>query len=103
MKMDTWIRCNIHMYEHFGGVPTRTVCDNLKTGVIKHPKDGEIILTDSYEAMGNHYITAIMPASIKKPKHYQKKSVIGNLCKKSSYLKTYGYIFADKVFLRLLN
>jgi hypothetical protein len=36
-------------------------------------------------------------------KDYQKKSVIGNLCKKSSYLKTYGYIFADKVFLRLLN
>ena len=55
MKMDTWIRCNIHMYEHFGGVPIRTVCDNLKTGVVKHPKEGEIILTDSYEAMGNHY------------------------------------------------
>ena len=50
MKMDTWIRCNIHMYEHFGGVPIRTVCDNLKTGVVKHPKEGEIILTDDYAA-----------------------------------------------------
>ena len=68
MKMDTWLRCNIHMYEYFGGVPTRTVCDNLKTGVVNHPKEGEIILTDAYEALGNHYITAIMPAGVRKPK-----------------------------------
>ena len=44
MKMDTWMRCHIRMYEAFGGVPIRTVCDNLKTGVVKHPKEGEIIL-----------------------------------------------------------
>lgn len=80
MKMDTWIRCNIHMYEHFGGVPTRTVCDNLKTGVVKHPKDGEIILTDAYEAMGNHYITAIMPAGVKKPKQKPgAEGTVGNI------------------------
>ena len=29
MKMDTFIRCHIHMYEYFGGVPVRIVCDNL--------------------------------------------------------------------------
>ena len=29
MKMDTWIRCNVHMFEYFGGVTTRIVCDNL--------------------------------------------------------------------------
>ena len=69
MKMDTWIRCNIHMYEHFGGVPTRTV-----------PKDGEIILTDAYEAMGNHYITAIMPAGVKKPKQKPgAEGTVGNI------------------------
>ena len=28
MKMDTFLRCHIHMYEFFGGVPVRTVCDN---------------------------------------------------------------------------
>lgn len=80
MKMDTWIRCNIHMYEHFGGVPIRTVCDNLKTGVVKHPKEGEIILTDSYEAMGNHYITAIMPAGVRKPKQKPgAEGTVGNI------------------------
>ena len=52
MKMDSFLRCHVHMYEYFGGVPTRTVCDNLKAGVVKHPKDGDIILTQDYEALG---------------------------------------------------
>ena len=77
MKMDTWMRCHIRMYDAFGGVPIRTVCDNLKTGVVKHPKEGEIILTDAYEALGLHYVTAIMPASVRKPK--QKASAEGTV------------------------
>ena len=80
MKMDTWLRCHVHMYEAFGGVPTRTICDNLKTGVVRHPKEGEIILTDAYEMLGLHYMTAIMPAAVRKPK--QKASVentVGNI------------------------
>ncbi|MEG1470731.1 MAG: hypothetical protein RSC31_08820 [Anaerovoracaceae bacterium] len=56
MKMDTFIRCHIHMYEYFGGVTTQLVCDNLKTGVVKHPKEGEIILTADYEALEQHYM-----------------------------------------------
>lgn len=55
------------MYEAFGGVPVRTVCDNLKTGVVKHPREGEIILTDAYESLGLHHVTAIMPAGVRKP------------------------------------
>ena len=79
MKMDTFIRCHIRMYEYFGGAPVRTVCDNLKTGVVSHPKEGEIILTDDYAALGSHYMTAIMPAGVRKPK--QKPSVEGTVGK----------------------
>ena len=79
MKMNTFIGCHVNMYEYFGGVPTRTVCDNLKTGVVDHPKEGEIILTDDYEALGSHYVTAIMPAQVGKPK--QKPSVEGTVGK----------------------
>lgn len=80
MKMDTWIRCHIHMYEYFGGVPVRTVCDNLRTGVVRHPKEGEVILTDAYESLGTHYITAIMPAGIKKPKQKSScENTVGNI------------------------
>lgn len=68
MKMESWIRCHIHMYEYFGGVPNRTICDNLRTGVVAHPKEGEIVLTQDYEAMGMYYVTAIMPAGVRKPK-----------------------------------
>ena len=77
MRMDTWLRCHINMYHAFGGVPVRTVCDNLKTGVVKHPKEGEIVLTDAYEALGTHYVTAIMPAAVRRPK--QKASVEGTV------------------------
>lgn len=78
-KMDTFLRCHVRMYEYFGGVPVRTVCDNLRTGVVSHPKEGEIILTDDYEALGDHYMTAIMPADVRKPK--QKASVEGTVGK----------------------
>ena len=30
MRERTWLRCHVHMYEFWGGVPERTVCDNLK-------------------------------------------------------------------------
>ena len=79
MKQDTWLRCHVRMYEFFDGVAVRTVCDNLKTGVISHPKEGDIILNAQYEALGSHYLTAIMPAQVKKPK--QKASVEGTVGK----------------------
>ncbi len=75
MKMDTWLRCHVHLYEFLGGVPVCTVCDNLKTGVTKHPREGDIILNDAYESLGSHYVTAIMPTGVRKPK--QKASVEG--------------------------
>ena len=79
MKMDSFLRCHIRMYEYFGGVTTRLVCDNLKTGVVSHPREGEIILTADYEALGGYYMTAIMPAGVRKPK--QKASVEGTVGK----------------------
>ena len=77
MRERTWLRCHVHMYEFWGGVPERTVCDNLKTGVTKHPREGEIVLNDAYEALGEHYMTAIMPAQVRKPK--QKASAEGTV------------------------
>jgi len=79
MKEASWLNCHIHMYEFFGGTTVRTVCDNLKTGVIKHPREGDIILNEAYEALGNHYSTAIMPTQVRKPK--QKASVEGTVGK----------------------
>lgn len=79
MKMESFIRCHVRMYGYFGGVTTRLVCDNLKTGVVSHPREGEIVLTMDYEALGEYYKTAIMPAGVRKPK--QKSSVEGTVGK----------------------
>lgn len=77
MEERTWLECHVHMYEHWGGVPERTVCANLKTGVVKHPREGEVVLNDAYEALGEHCMTAIMPAQVRKPK--QKASAEGTV------------------------
>lgn len=77
MRERTWLRCHVHMFEYWGGVPERCVCDNLKTGVLKHPREGEIVLNEAYEALGEHYMTAIMPAQVRKPK--QKASAEGTV------------------------
>ncbi|MDI9590206.1 MAG: IS21 family transposase [Acidobacteriota bacterium] len=77
MKERTWLRCHVHMFEYWGGVPNRIVCDNLKTGVVKHPKEGEVVLNDAYEALGEHCMTAIMPAQVRRPK--QKASAEGTV------------------------
>lgn len=75
MKENSWLLCHVHMFEFWGGTTTRIVCDNLKTGVVKHPREGEVVLNEAYEALGNHYMTAIMPTQVRKPK--QKASVEG--------------------------
>ncbi|MFA5384788.1 MAG: hypothetical protein WC364_09025 [Eubacteriales bacterium] len=76
MKEVSWLNCHIHMYEFYGGTTIRTVCDNLKTGVVKHPREGDIILNEAYEALANHYSTAIIPTQIRKPKHYLQNHII---------------------------
>ena len=75
MKQDSWLKCHINAYNYFGGVAIRLVCDNLKTGIISHPKEGEIVLNEAYESLARHYVCAIMPTGVRKPK--QKPSVEG--------------------------
>lgn len=78
-KSETWLQCHVNMYRFFGGSTVRLICDNLKTGVIHHPKEGDIVLNAQYEALGEHYLTAIMPAPVRKPK--RKASVESNVGK----------------------
>ncbi|MEO9248024.1 IS21 family transposase [Citricoccus nitrophenolicus] len=68
MKQDTWLRAHVGMFEYFGGSVPRIVPDNLKTGVIKHPKEGEIVLNDAYREMAAHYSAAVLPGRIRAPK-----------------------------------
>ena len=79
MDQTDWLNCHIHMFKYFGGVPRQLICDNLKTGVIKHPREGEIILNESYLNLAEHYGIVIMPTGVRKPK--EKASVEGTVGK----------------------
>lgn len=69
MKQDTWLRAHVAMFEAFTGTVPRIVPDNLKTGVIKHPREDEIVLNDAYREMAAHYSAAVLPGRIRAPKH----------------------------------
>lgn len=79
LRMDemSWLQCNIHMFEYFGGVTRLVVCDNLKTGVVSHGKGHVVELNREYEAFANHYGTAILPAAVRSPR--QKNSAEGTV------------------------
>lgn len=68
MKQDTWLRAHVAMFDWFGGSVPRVVPDNLKTGVIKHPAEGEVVLNDAYRELAAHYSAAVLPGRVKKPK-----------------------------------
>lgn len=67
MRENTWLTCHARAFEFFGGVPARCACDNLKTDVVSHPRDGEVVLNEAYEALGRHFMCAIMPAHVRIP------------------------------------
>lgn len=75
MKERAWLECHAHTFEYWGGVPAVITCDNLLTGVTSHPKQGEPVLNEAYEALGRHFGCAIAPAQVRKPK--QKASAEG--------------------------
>ncbi|RLK62418.1 IS21 family transposase [Atopobacter sp. AH10] len=79
MKTEAWINAHIHLFNFIQGSPKMIVCDNLKTGVVKHPKQGEVILNASYQEMADYYHCAIIPAKPRTPKG--KASVEGSVGK----------------------
>ena len=68
MRQDTWLNCHVAMFDWCGGTTPRIVPDNLKTGVIKHPREGEIILNNAYRELAAHYSAAVLPGRPRRPK-----------------------------------
>ena len=69
-----FIATHIRMLEYFGGVPKALVPDQLKSAVTRScwydPK-----IQRTYEAMAEHYETAVMPARPRKPRDKAKAEV----------------------------
>lgn len=64
----TFIKCHIHAFEWFGGVPVKVVLDNLKAGVIKSCIDNDG-LNRSYMEMAEYYGVLIDPCLPGMPRH----------------------------------
>lgn len=80
MTEDTWLRCHVRMFEFFGGSVPMIVPDNLKTGVIRHPREGEVVLNEAYEALAAHYSSAVMAARVGAPKDKPSaEGTVGNI------------------------
>jgi len=68
MWQESWLRAHNAMFMFFGGSAPRLVPDNLKTGVISHPREGEVVLNDAYREMAAHYSAAVLPGRPRAPK-----------------------------------
>ncbi len=80
MKQSTWLQCHVNMFKFINGVTRTIICDNLKTGVDSHPREGDIVFNSSYEEFSEHYTVAVLPARVRTPK--DKPSVemsVGNI------------------------
>jgi transposase len=68
MRQESWLRAHTAMFGFFGGSVPRLVPDNLKTGVISHPREGEVVLNDAYREMAAHYSAAVLPGRVRHPR-----------------------------------
>lgn len=67
MDQRAWAQAHIEAFTFFGGVPSRVVLDNLKSGILKadiyDPK-----FNRTYEELARHYGFIVDPARARKPK-----------------------------------
>lgn len=96
MKLASWIRAHIHAFRFFGGVARLLICDNLKTGVIRHRNSEDPLLNPVYKEMAEHYGTALLPARVLAPKDKAAaESTVGSLT------TTISARLRDRTFLTL--
>ena len=70
-QLPFWIESNINAFEYNQGVTELVIPDNLKSAVIT-PDRYEASINRSYEDLGRHYGTFIVPARSAKPKDKSK-------------------------------
>jgi len=76
MTLASWIDGHTDAFAFFGGAARLLIPDNLRTGVSRADRY-EPALHPTYQAMADHYDTAVIPARIKKPK--DKPAVEGSV------------------------
>lgn len=52
---ETWLRCHLHAFHYFGGLPREVLHDNLKTAVLSRSRDGRIHWNPRYLDFADYY------------------------------------------------
>ena len=81
--ISSWIRVNNNALAYFGGITQTVTPDNCKVAVTKNKDWINPALNEDFQAWAEHNGTVILPAKVRKPRCYRRKSVIGNLSLKS--------------------
>ena len=68
MSEPVWIKAHTNMFQYFKGVTPTLRCDNLKTGIVKHPKNGMYVLQKDYKALAAYYGIVVVPGDPNRPK-----------------------------------
>lgn len=55
MDAVTWLRCHVHAFEYFGGVPREVLHDNLKTAVLSRDAEGKVVWNPRYLDFAHYY------------------------------------------------
>ncbi len=86
----SWVKCHMNAFEYFGGVPSRIVLDNLKSGIL-HPSTYDPVFNKAYAECSKHYGFIIDPAKIRMARHKgkveRKIPVV-----RGQFLSTYDYL-----------
>ena len=67
-KLPDWIAANVKALEHFGGVPTFLVPDNLKAAVTSHKRGEGAVINPTYAECAVHYDALVLPTRVRRPK-----------------------------------
>jgi transposase len=51
----SWLRCHVHAFCYFGGVPRVVLHDNVKTAVLDREADGRIVWNERYLDFSDYY------------------------------------------------
>jgi transposase len=79
-SVSTFIRCHIHAFEYFGGVPEVIKIDNLKAGVIT-PSFYEPVIQYQYAEFLSHYGSSPVTARINRGQDKGKSRIRHKVCK----------------------
>lgn len=68
---DTWIKCHLNAFKHFGGTPEVIKLDNLKAGVI-NANFYEPVYQKEYKRLADHYDILLSPCRVYQPQEKGK-------------------------------